>query len=118
MQHAAELHIVTLVAESSAPEWGCDSFWQGGDVNFESCAAVFGTFLKVGNESSQDALINSFLDYMPSTAGGVSQVSNTSAIDLNRFLPSHRSGFSYFGSLVRAGQQLLTGIMRWLAPVS
>lgn len=46
-QHAAEAHIVSVVAFGEAPEWGCDAFWEPGDeadVVAERCMAVFGVF--------------------------------------------------------------------------
>lgn len=105
MQHAAELHIVTLVAHRSAPEWGCDQFWQGGNANFDSCAAVFATLFKIGNHSSEDEMINNFLDHMPSTAGEIAEVAGIRILDLNAFLPAQRSAFAYFGSLVCPGHR-------------
>lgn len=51
LQGAAEVHIVSAVAEGEAPEWGCDEVWQGGDANLEQCIAVFGIIFKIGDSS-------------------------------------------------------------------
>jgi len=105
VQHAAELHIVTLVAKGAAPEWGCDDVWLGGKANFDACAAVFATMFNIGSQSFEDALINAFLDVMPWSAGASAAVPVPKAVDLSRFLPAQRSSYLYFGSLVRRSHQ-------------
>ena len=54
VQHAAEAHIVSAVAQGEAPEWGCDAFWATGDaadIVLERCVAAFGVFFEVGATS-------------------------------------------------------------------
>eukprot|EP00892_Ulva_mutabilis_P008668 jgi/Ulvmu1/6173/UM028_0029.1 len=103
MFHAAELHIVTLVAEGAAPEWGCDDVWQGGIANFGSCAAVFATMFNVGRHTFEDATINLLLDRMPLAAATSAEVTAPATLDLNMLLPSNRTSLSYFGSLTTPG---------------
>ena len=40
MQLAAEVHVVSHIAEGEAPEWGCDAPFTGGEPNFANCTSA------------------------------------------------------------------------------
>jgi hypothetical protein len=98
LQYPAEAHIVTLVAKGDATEWGCDEFWNGGDPVLENCTAVFGIMYKLG-DSTPD-YITKFWDFLPEKVEANATVSGMTDFDLNKMLPTDKSYYTYYGSLV------------------
>jgi Eukaryotic-type carbonic anhydrase len=100
VQYVAEVHIVALVAKGDAPpEWGCDAAWApGGKPNLKQCAAVFGTLYKIGDTTAPP--VATLLDYFPDVANRDRPLPFKS-LSLAKLVPSDKSYFTYYGSLVR-----------------
>jgi hypothetical protein len=99
VQHLAELHIVSLIAEGEAKEWGCDDVWAGGKPNFANCTAVFGITYKMGKESAPG--VHEMFKEAPSVVGkNFSTKFSMKELDMNTLLPDEKSYFGYYGSLV------------------
>lgn len=101
MQPAVEAHIVAAVGFNEAPaEWGCDALWQGGEVDYERCVAVFAIGYTIDEVAAPPSYLNELLGHAPSVVG--EEVAFPAPVlDMSRLLPSNTSYFAYVGSLVR-----------------
>lgn len=101
LYYAAETHIVSIIAEGEAPEWGCDTFWQNlPDLPTEDvlskCVAVFATMYKIGGSTPK------WFDYLFDTASndyGDEGELEVTEFDLNALIPGDLTYYTYDGSL-------------------